>query len=117
MKKTDRLNAITAFMRGDEPRYVEDVKVSQELVRARKRAGLSQTQVARLMGVKPPLISRLESIARGPSPTLDSLRRYAAAVGCTVIVVIRPRQKQRAALGIAKQFEIGLDIANPMSLF
>lgn len=54
------------------------------MVQARQDAGLSQAQVAKRMGTKPPAIARLESsLSSGKhSPSLATLRKYAEAVGC-----------------------------------
>lgn len=54
-----------------------------ELLRARKEAGLSQAQVAVLMGTKAPSVARLESaLSSGKhSPSVVTLRKYARAVG------------------------------------
>ena len=55
------------------------LSVLNGLVDARKKAGLSQSDVARRMDVPPSAIVRLESGAH--SPTLTTLSRYAAAIG------------------------------------
>ncbi|MFZ2446967.1 MAG: helix-turn-helix transcriptional regulator [Syntrophobacteraceae bacterium] len=62
----------------------EEIAVFDALVEARKAAGLTQAEVAKRMGTKTPAIARLESSggARKPSPSLNTLRRYADAVGC-----------------------------------
>jgi transcriptional regulator with XRE-family HTH domain len=54
------------------------------MVQARQAAGLSQAQVAKRMGTKPPAVARLESsLSSGKhSPSLATLRKYAEAVGC-----------------------------------
>jgi transcriptional regulator with XRE-family HTH domain len=54
------------------------------MLQARKDAGLTQAQVAERMGTKPPAVTRLESaLSTGKhSPSLATLRKYAAAVGC-----------------------------------
>ena len=56
--------------------------------RARREAGLTQAQIAELMGTKAPAIARLESsLATGKhSPSLNTLRKYAAALGKRVEV-------------------------------
>lgn len=54
----------------------------RELVDARRKAGLSQTEVARRMDVPPSAVARLESGAH--SPTLTTLTRFAAAIGVTI---------------------------------
>lgn len=51
----------------------------QDLVDARKKANLTQSEVARRMNVPQSAIVRLESGVH--SPTLSTLSRYAAAVG------------------------------------
>ncbi len=60
------------------------LSVLRELVEARKKAGLSQSDVARRMDVPASAIPRLESGAH--SPTLTTLSRYAAAIGVTLEV-------------------------------
>ncbi len=54
-----------------------------ELLRARKDAGLSQAEIARRMGTKPPAISRLMASVASErhSPSVATLRKYAAACG------------------------------------
>jgi len=60
---------------------------------ARRRAGLTQAQVAEKMGTKTPAIARLEAGggAKRHSPSLATLRKYAEAVGCWLEVRLRPR--------------------------
>jgi predicted transcriptional regulator len=54
-------------------------RVARELVRLRKKQGLSQSEVARRAGLKQPAIARLESGA--VKPTLDTIQRVAHALG------------------------------------
>ncbi len=56
----------------------------RDLLRARKRAGLTQAEVAKRMGTKPPAVTRLEStLTSGKhSPSIATLKKYAKAVGC-----------------------------------
>ena len=53
------------------------------LLKARHDAGLTQAQVAELMGTQPPAVARLErALATGKhSPSLATLRKYAQACG------------------------------------
>lgn len=53
------------------------------LLSARKAAGLTQEQVAALMGVSQPSLARIESAlgSRKHSPSLETLRKYAQACG------------------------------------
>lgn len=66
----------------------EEFAILDEMLAARKSAGLSQAQVAERMGTKAPAVARLESaLASGKhSPSLDTLRKYAAALGKRVEV-------------------------------
>jgi len=62
-----------------------------ELLRARKEAGLSQAQVAALMGTKAPSVARLESaLSSGKhSPSVATLRKYAKAVGKELVIQLK----------------------------
>lgn len=61
----------------------EEMSMFDEILAARKAAGLTQAQVAERMGTKAPAIARLENalITGTPSPSLATLRKYAAALG------------------------------------
>ena len=63
-----------------------------EMLKARQKAGLSQAEVAELMGTKAPAITRLESsLSNGKhSPSLATLRKYAEAAGCQLQVKFAP---------------------------
>jgi DNA-binding XRE family transcriptional regulator len=58
------------------------------LLKARHEAGLSQAQVAELMGTQAPAVARLErSLATGKhSPSIATLRKYARACGRRLIL-------------------------------
>ena len=60
----------------------------KEMLRARKKAGLTQAEIASLMGTKTPAIARIESGGgkKKHSPSLATLRKYAEAVGCRLQV-------------------------------
>ena len=61
----------------------EEFAILDEILKARKAAGLSQAEVARRLGTQAPAVARLESsVASGQhSPSLSTLRKYAAALG------------------------------------
>lgn len=61
----------------------EEFAILDEILAARKAAGLSQAEVAKRMGTHAPAIARLESaLATGKhSPSLNTIRKYAAALG------------------------------------
>lgn len=66
----------------------------RQMLKARQTAGLSQADVAALMGTKPPAVTRLESsLGNGKhSPSLATLQKYAHAVGYELqIKLVRPR--------------------------
>lgn len=64
------------------------------LLEARRRAGLTQEQVAERMGVKQSALARIETslTSRKHSPSLATLRKYAAAVGCKLEIRLAPRR-------------------------
>jgi DNA-binding XRE family transcriptional regulator len=59
--------------------------VAGQMLKARSRAGLTQDVVAERMGTTKSAISRLESAGKH-TPSLATLKRYAAAVGCELQV-------------------------------
>ncbi|MGZ8159869.1 MAG: helix-turn-helix domain-containing protein [Methylobacter sp.] len=61
----------------------EEFSLLDEILNARHSAGLTQAQVAERMGTKASAVARLESalVSGKHSPSLDTLRKYAAAVG------------------------------------
>jgi transcriptional regulator with XRE-family HTH domain len=58
------------------------------IIFARNERGLSQRDLARLMGVSQPVVARLESAEH--SPRLDSLAAAAKAMGLRIRVVFEP---------------------------
>jgi transcriptional regulator with XRE-family HTH domain len=60
-----------------------------DLQSARQRAKLSRGEVARRMGVGAPLVSRMESGRYRLRE--DSVRRYAAALGCDPRIVLKAK--------------------------
>lgn len=61
-----------------------EFQLLNEMLHARKDAGLNQSQVADIMGTKQAAITRLESVLSSGlhSPSLATLKKYASAVGC-----------------------------------
>jgi DNA-binding XRE family transcriptional regulator len=64
--------------------------VASQMLGARTKAGLTQDAVAERMGTTKSAISRLES-AGSHTPSLATLKKYAAAVGCDLQVKLVPR--------------------------
>ena len=73
-----------------------EFELLRQLLRARKAAGLTQADVADRMGTQPPSVARLESAltSGSHSPSMETLKRYAAAVGCRIqIKLVRSKQE------------------------
>ncbi len=65
-----------------------------EMLRARQKAGLTQTQVAERMGTQSTAVTRLEgSLSSGKhSPSIATIKRYAHAVGCELRLTFVPQR-------------------------
>lgn len=72
----------------------EEFALLDELLKARRRAGLTQSEVAARMGTQTPAVARLETGggSRRHSPSVATLRKYAQAVGCRLEIRLRPRE-------------------------
>src|SRR3990167_9567768 len=68
--------------------------LAHEMLAARARAGLTQEAVAARMGTTKSAISRLEATGKH-APSVASLKRYAAAVGCTLKIELVPAAPKR----------------------
>ena len=68
------------------------------MLAARKKEGLTQAQVAKKMGTKVPAIARLEASGgkKNHSPSLNTLRKYAKALGYRLIVKLEKQKARRA---------------------
>lgn len=66
----------------------EEFALLDEMLAARRAAGLTQAEVAERMGTKAPAIARLESaLASGKhSPSIETLRKYAQACGKSLTI-------------------------------
>jgi transcriptional regulator with XRE-family HTH domain len=81
----------------------DEFSLFDELLNARLAARLTQAEVAERMRTKVPAVSRLESAGgrRTHSPSLTTLRKYAEAVGCRLVVKLEPLPEQ--SLGVAER--------------
>ena len=72
----------------------EEYMLIDELLSARKRAGLSQKKIAEKMKTTTSVVSRLESLKTKVhhSPSLKTLKRYAGAVGCELKNKLVPKR-------------------------
>lgn len=69
---------------------VPEFELLHKMLEARKRAGMTQEQVAEKMGTKATAITRLESANSLHSPKVETLRKYAEAVGCRLNIELIP---------------------------
>lgn len=62
----------------------------REMLRARKKAGLSQAEIAKRMGTKSTAITRLESsLSSGRhSPSLTTIKKYLEALDCRLEIKV-----------------------------
>ena len=75
--------------RADCEGMAAEFAMTRELISARSRAGLTQSDVAQRMGTTQSVIARLESGGRIPS--LRKVQRYAQALGARAVVRIEPQ--------------------------
>lgn len=76
-------------------KLAEEFAMVAELIKARKMAGKTQKEVAKKMNTSSSVIARLEGgiNQKRHSPTLETIRKYARAVGCTVLIKLIPSAK------------------------
>ncbi|MDD5234441.1 MAG: helix-turn-helix transcriptional regulator [Syntrophales bacterium] len=70
----------------------EEYTLVREMLTARSKSGLTQEDVAKLMGTTKSAISRLESAGKH-APSLSTLKRYAHAVGCDLEIKLIPKSR------------------------
>lgn len=71
-----------------EPKYA----LIRELLSARKQSGMTQEAVANKIGTTKSAISRLEAGSKH-APSITTLRKYAEAVGCDLVIRLEPKRK------------------------
>jgi DNA-binding XRE family transcriptional regulator len=65
--------------------------MKRRMIAMRKQAGMTQQQMAELLGTKKSNISRLESLNAENSPRLATVEDYARVLGFSVKVEFEPR--------------------------
>tara|TARA_R110002096_G_scaffold217766_4_gene405889 strand:+ start:2269 stop:2568 length:300 start_codon:yes stop_codon:yes gene_type:complete len=65
-------------------------EMKRQMIAMRKKAGLTQEQMAELLGTKKSNISRLESVSSENSPRLATVEDYARVLGYEVKVGFEP---------------------------
>ena len=66
-------------------------EMKRRMIAMRKAAGLTQEQMAELLGTKKSNISRLESLNSAASPRMATVEDYARVLGYNMRVVFDPR--------------------------
>jgi ribosome-binding protein aMBF1 (putative translation factor) len=77
-------------------RYREELDIAQAAYDLRAAAGLTQVQLARMIGTSASVINRVEE-ADYPGQSLTILRRIAAALGKRVVVHVEDVEQRAAA--------------------
>ena len=65
----------------------DEYRIAAILIEARKKAGMTQAEVAKKMGVKQPVVSRMES---GRNISIKSIQKYANATRQQILLAIDP---------------------------
>ena len=66
-------------------------EMKRQMIALRKRAGVTQEQMAALLGTKKSNISRLESLNSSISPRLATVEDYVRVLGYSVKIEFEPR--------------------------
>lgn len=80
-------------LRAEYDALEDEFTLFDECLKARKRSGLTQEQIAVKMGTKASAVARIESGGgkKKHSPSLATLRKYADAVGCRLKIELVTR--------------------------
>lgn len=96
MEWIDRQMAADPQMRQRVEALLNEINIEQGIVALREERGMSQTQVAKLLGVTQPAIAKIES-GRVRNLELRTLAKLAAALGGRIRVEIVKDPNWRAA--------------------
>lgn len=70
----------------------DEFAISRAVIAARKRAGLTQSELARRMGTTQPAVTRMES--GRVQPSLRTLQRLAEATGSRLLIKFDPKRAE-----------------------
>lgn len=96
-KWIDQQYAEDPGLKGRVDALLAEMTLEQDLVRLREDRGLSQTTVAKLLGVSQPAVAKLET-DKIKNAKLSTVVRYAAALGGRVKVEIVPSRRRLVGL-------------------
>lgn len=92
MKNKDQINTFADYMSDADRVSVEDreqinfeVELIGKMIEAREAKGLSQRELAKLSGVKQPVIARMEALRSNPQ--LDTVLKLLVSLGYTLDIV------------------------------
>lgn len=68
-----------------------EFELLESMIKAREKAGITQTELAKRMGVKQPALSRLERGAISKA-TIETLKKIAHALGARLVVKLEPKK-------------------------
>ena len=90
MRNTLKAFKARALARRDVKReydaLAEEFQILDEILKARRSAGLTQAEVAAKIGTTQSVVARLESDIGKHSPSIATLKRYASALGYRIQV-------------------------------
>jgi len=69
------------------------LEMRPQMIALRKAAGLTQEQMAKLLGTQKANVSRLESFNSDISPRFATIEKYARALGYSIRVEFEPRSR------------------------
>ncbi|MGE4284756.1 MAG: helix-turn-helix domain-containing protein [Clostridia bacterium] len=76
-------------VKAEYERLAPEYELRRQLINARMKAGLTQEEVAQRMGTTKSAVSRLESVSAKNSPSVQTLLKYAKAVGSELKIDIK----------------------------
>jgi ribosome-binding protein aMBF1 (putative translation factor) len=85
-------------VRDEYDNLAEEFELLDEILKARAEAGLTQAELAERIGTTQSAVARMETAIGKHSPTIATLRRYAAALGYRVQVrFVKDRRPRNGA--------------------
>jgi transcriptional regulator with XRE-family HTH domain len=79
-------------------KLVDEFFLLDEFLKARAAQGLTQAQVAEMIGTTQSAVARMESGSGKHSPSLATLTKYADALGCKLEVRLVPKPRSAGNL-------------------
>lgn len=90
LKERQRTERKAYFENPDNAKQIAEARqrlaIAEQLYKARKKAGLTQAELASRMNVSQPMVAKLER-GRG-NISCDTLLKYATACGCVLTITI-----------------------------